>query len=100
MGTIGLPSTEDIDGLGFLANIPAAFNSVGAKRLPLTAPSADRNERRFQPDFSFMRNSLSSAFCKTTGQPVVRVGSGDCRLFRCRRSHSASRRESIAEPSR
>src|SRR5260370_27747052 len=61
MGAMGLPSTEGTDGLAFFA---AARSSAGANRLPLTAPSADRNERRFQPDFKFMRSSLSMSFVK------------------------------------
>src|SRR5882724_1806066 len=65
MGTMGLPSTEGIDGLGFLAKTPAAFNFAGANRLPLTAPRADRNERRFQPDFRFMGSSLSMSFVRS-----------------------------------
>src|SRR5882757_6365407 len=63
MGTMGLPSTEGIDALDFLAKTPAAF-SFGANRLPLTAPRADRNERRFQPDFRFMCSSLSMSFVR------------------------------------
>ena len=62
MGTIGLPSIEGMDGLGFLPKLPAAFNLAGANRLPLTAPSAARNERRFQPNFKFMRSFLVRSF--------------------------------------
>src|SRR6266702_7187701 len=56
IGTMALPSTEGMDGL---AVFPAARSPAGANRLPLTAPSADRKERRFQADFKFMRDSLS-----------------------------------------
>src|ERR1700736_1231385 len=58
MGTMGLPSTEGMGGLDFLPKMPAAFNSAGANRPPLAAPSAARNERRFQPNFKFMRLSF------------------------------------------
>ena len=60
MGTIGLPSTGGMEGLSFLPKMPAALNSAGANRPPQTAPSAARNERRFQPNFRFMRSALST----------------------------------------
>src|SRR5580700_7065692 len=63
-GTMGLPSTEGMDGLGFLRKIPAAFDSLGANRLPLAAPSAARNERRLRPNFRFMRSFLFNIFSR------------------------------------
>src|ERR1700722_9314003 len=54
MGTMGLPSREGAEGLSFLPKPPAAINLPGAKRVLLTAPSAARNERRFQSNFKFM----------------------------------------------
>src|SRR6266567_4626438 len=63
-GTMGLPSTEGMDGLGFLRKIPAEFNSAGANRLPLAAPSAARNERRLRPNFKFMRSFLFNIFSR------------------------------------
>src|ERR1700742_5155370 len=54
MGTMALPSTEGVDGLGFLPNIPAAFDSAGANRPPRVAPSAATKERRLQSNLKFM----------------------------------------------
>src|ERR1700742_4042889 len=73
MGTMGLPSTEDAEALGFLPKRPVALNFAGASRLLLAAPSADRNDRRFQPNFRFMRSpfnflrELSIAYCRSAG---------------------------------
>ena len=64
MGTMGLPSTDGMEDLRFLPKMPAAFNSAGANRPPLTAPTAARNERRLQPNFKFMSSFLSTAFAK------------------------------------
>src|SRR5271170_366863 len=66
MGTMGSPSTMALDTLGFLPKMPAAFNFAGANRLPPTAPSAARNERRFQPNFKFMRSILPTSFAKSS----------------------------------
>src|ERR1700722_21020361 len=61
MGTMGLPSTPGIvGGVCFLPMLPAAFNSVGPNKPPVMVPSAARNERRFQPNFRFMRGPFSS----------------------------------------
>src|ERR1700677_911735 len=54
MGTMGLPSTEGIDGLGFLPKTPAAFDSAGASRPPRAAPSAVTREGRRQSNLKFM----------------------------------------------
>src|SRR5580698_2947988 len=59
MGTMGLPSAEGANGLGFLPNMPAALNFAGVNRLLVAAPSAARNERRFQRKFKFIRSFLS-----------------------------------------
>src|ERR1700722_283793 len=53
MGTMGEPSTEAIDDLVFLPNMPAAFNSAGANRPPKAAPSAATKERRLQSNLKF-----------------------------------------------
>ena len=58
IGTMGLPSTEGIVDLAFLVDMPSAFSLAGANRLPAAAPSVDRKERRFQPDFRFIRCSV------------------------------------------
>src|SRR5580693_1946305 len=58
MGTMGLPSLGAADGLGFLPKMPAALNLAGANSELLAAPSAARNERRFQLNFKFMLTSL------------------------------------------
>src|SRR5215472_12814207 len=62
MGTIGLPSTGTMEDFRFLPKMPAAFNSAGANRLPHMAPTAARNDRRFQPNLRFMRSTLSTSF--------------------------------------
>src|ERR1035437_9252582 len=62
MGTMGLPSTGGMEDLLFLPKMPVAFNSAGANRPPHMAPTAARNERRFQPNFRFMRSALSTSF--------------------------------------
>src|ERR1700679_3041328 len=54
MGTMGEPSTEAIDDLVFLPNMPAAFDSAGANRPPRAAPSAATKERRLQSNLKFM----------------------------------------------
>src|SRR5580698_1112588 len=54
MGTMGSQSTESIDGLDFLAKMPAAFDSAGANRPPSVAPSAATKERRLQSNFKFI----------------------------------------------
>src|SRR5579864_3484838 len=51
MGTMGLPSTVGTEGFTFLPSRPAAPDFAGANRLLPAAPSAARNERRFQPSF-------------------------------------------------
>src|SRR5215472_12830003 len=56
IGRMGWPWREGTDGLCFLPKT-AAFRSGGAKMPPVSAPSAARNERRFQPNFSFKRIS-------------------------------------------
>src|SRR5437660_3524004 len=53
IGRMGLPSIARADGLGFLPK-NAALSSEGANMPPVSVPSAARNERRFQPNFSFM----------------------------------------------
>src|SRR5271165_5594654 len=53
MGTMRLPSIEGADGLVFFPKMPAALNLRGASSELLAAPSAARNERRFQPNFRF-----------------------------------------------
>src|SRR5215469_10591763 len=63
MGTIDWPSREGVAGLRFLPKMPAARNSEGVNRLPIT-PSAARNERRLQPNFEFIPGSPSSPFAK------------------------------------
>src|SRR5215467_15640984 len=62
METIGLPSTGGIEDLRVLPKMPAAFNSAGADRPPHMAPTAVRKDRRFQPNFRFMRSALSTSF--------------------------------------
>src|SRR6478609_9563144 len=57
IGTMALPSTDDLD--FFLPESQAASSPAGALRVPLASPSAERNERRFQPNFKFMRGYLS-----------------------------------------
>src|ERR1700689_1868509 len=70
MGTIGSPSTEGIEGLGFLPKMPAAFDSAGANRPPRAAPSAATKERRLQSNFRFM--ILSSQLSREImSQPAV-----------------------------
>src|SRR5580692_9108004 len=59
IGTMGLPSTEGADGLGFFPKTLAALNLAGANIELLAAPSAARNERRFQLNFKPMRTSPS-----------------------------------------
>src|ERR1700682_3219698 len=51
MGTMGLPSIEGTGSLCLFPNRLAAFDSAGANRPPLMAPSAARNERRLQSNF-------------------------------------------------
>src|ERR1700730_15380029 len=58
IGTMGWPSTEGVADLVFLVDIPSAFSLAGANRLPAAAPRVDRKERRFQPDFRFIRCSV------------------------------------------
>src|SRR5579863_1890094 len=58
IGTMGLPSTDGAGDFGFLPNIPAALNFAGMRKLLVAAPSAARNERRFQPNFQFIRRFL------------------------------------------
>src|SRR5580700_1244637 len=64
MGTMGSPSTMALATLGFLPKMPAAVNFAGASTVPLTAPSAARNERRFHPNFKFTRSVLSRPLAK------------------------------------
>src|SRR5581483_2158207 len=81
MGTMGLPSTEGINGLCFLPKMTAAFNSAGAHKPPVAAPSVARNERRFQPNFKFMRsfpfqrceNYLSVDGLTTNALPTISI---------------------------
>src|SRR5579862_1829903 len=61
IGTMGLPSTDGASGLGFLPSMPAALSFAGVSKPLVAAPSVARNERRFQPKFSFMRRFLSMA---------------------------------------
>src|SRR6476660_6803061 len=62
IGTMRLPSTKDTGGLCFLPKMLAAFNSDGANRPPLMAPSAARNERQLQSKVKFMCGFLSMRF--------------------------------------
>src|SRR4030088_1324428 len=62
IGTIGLPSTEGSADFIFLVDIPSAFSLMGANRLPAAAPRVDKKERRFQPDFKFIRSSVFDIF--------------------------------------
>src|ERR1700683_1704334 len=56
IGTMGLPSVEGADALGFLPKMLAALNLAGVNSELPAAPSAVRNERRFQPSFKPMRS--------------------------------------------
>src|ERR1700728_1148668 len=51
IGTMGLPSSEEMGDLCFLPKRLAAFDSAGANRPPLMAPRAERNARRLQSNF-------------------------------------------------
>src|SRR5258708_1762005 len=62
MGTTALPSTGGMEDLPFFPEMPAAFNPAGANRPPDMVPTAARNDRRFQPNFRFMRSALSTFF--------------------------------------
>src|SRR5437016_13384036 len=53
IGRMGLPSIARADGLGFLPK-NAALSSEAANMPPVSVRSAARNERRFQPNVSFM----------------------------------------------
>src|SRR5215469_2507441 len=55
---MGLPSRAGADGLCFLPKVEVALHSGGANKPPPRAPSAARNERRFQPNFRFMPSFL------------------------------------------
>src|SRR6516165_481694 len=77
MGTIGLPSTAVLGGLCFRPKMPAASDSDGARRPPERAPSAARNERRFQANFKFITRVLltltyfSAGGFTTSAEPTI-----------------------------
>src|SRR5580704_1154097 len=88
IGPMALPSAVAADCLGFLLKSPAACNSAGANRPPLAAPSNDKKERRLQPNFRFITNSL-----------VTLRRLGVCsRPLRFRQFQSGNHRESIRAP--
>src|SRR5215469_7149584 len=99
MGTMGLPSAGRVVGLPSLENIPSAFNLFEPKRLPAAAPSMDRKERRFQPDFRFIL-SLPLGLLKLTRQQAELLAQAALPPRRCRRFQSANRRESTRLPCR
>src|SRR5260370_23456947 len=55
IGAIGLPSTADAPDWALLLDTLSAFSLAGESRLPATTPRVDKKERRFQPDFKFIR---------------------------------------------
>src|ERR1700733_1464090 len=67
MGTMGLPSIGVAGNLGFLVNMPSAFNFTGASKPPLIDPRAAKNERRFQPDFRVTLRFLSTIYSPAGG---------------------------------
>src|SRR5215472_1086726 len=75
MGTMALPSSSVFEGLCFLPKMPAAFSSAGATRPPVRAPSAARNERRFQAKCRFIAvlPSLRSYFSAGAGGFTTRA---------------------------
>src|SRR5258708_14308105 len=88
IGTMALRCTVAVDGLGFLLKSPAACNSGGTNRPPLAAPSNDKKERRLQPNFRFITNSLLYS-------PAVGTAS---RLLRFPQFQSRNHPESIRAP--
>src|ERR1700683_1932387 len=85
IGTMGLPSSEEMGDLCFLPKRLAAFDSAGANRPPLMAPSAERNARRLQSNFfkficSFpyeffpaAANYFSAGAAMTTALPTISI---------------------------